>query len=119
MGRNIYTRKHKQYTQKMRFFTFTAIFLLLSTSAVYSRRIAEAGFKEDVEKIKNQALELGSKGLQFLGKAFEKTSSQVETGLVHLENAGKTVVDVGKEIGEMGKGLFESGKEIFETKNIG
>merc|ERR1712154_348317 len=116
MGTPNTSNTHKTKMRGLCFKLFIATALIISTNTVYSRRIAEAGFKDDINEIKQQALDLGSKGLQFLGKAFEKTSTHVEDGLGHLENAGKTVVDVGKEIGEMGKGLFETGKEIFEKK---
>lgn len=89
---------------------------------VHSRRIQEAGFKEDITEIGQKAVELGSKGLessiQFLGRAFEKTSSHVETGLGHLESAGKTVVNVGQEVGDVGKSLFASAKELLENNGI-
>merc|ERR1712071_198047 len=90
--------------------------------SLHSRRIQEAGFKEDITEIGQKAVELGSKGLesgiQFLGKAFEKTSSHVETGLGHLESAGKTVASVGQEVGDVGKSLFASAKEMFGNSGL-
>merc|ERR1712154_539643 len=95
----------------MKYATLLVGILALSVSA---RNLNEAGLKEDVEQIGKEALKLGEKGLQFLGKAFEGASTHLEKGVDFASKAGKAVYSASEEAVDAGKSLYATAKEALE-----